>query len=359
MERYVAVDAGKFATKVAEYHKDKDETTKFKFATKMSEGNFLDDSLEKETYLVEIEGKVYKFGKGATGKGAALETDKNSDIHKYAILTALASMCSDNEPDVFNVATCIPVSEWMNVDKRIESKKYLLPEGDFTIKIRAYGENEYRTKRFSINQKTKLCLPESIGGMFLDEAPAISEVSNIGIIDIGSLNAHVTKWTGIIPDQDYCDTSELGGTILARTLASKLSATFSRCDENLVRKTLLLKPKNRHLYPNNGDEDIINRSKDLIDKALLEHVQSIKSLCDAKGWPLAFMDLRFVGGTSAILKNEIYQVFGENVYIAPNSAFCNAYGCLRSLCARIPSIGDVIPLPPIEKEEKEEEEEAA
>ena len=352
MERYVAIDAGKFATKCAEYNIKKNETTKFHFATKMSEGNFKDDALEPDTYLAEIDGKVYKFGRGATGIGASLVTDKTSEIHRNSILTALATMASDKEEDEFNVATCIPASDWSDVNKREIAKEYLLPSGKFEINFRGPMDKEVKKKVFTIKQETKLCLPESIGGLFMDETPKFDELTNIGVIDIGSLNVHITKWLGVVMEKDGCDTAELGGTILARNLARQLSVAFSRCDEDLVRRILLLKPEARHLYPNNKNEETIRKSKEMIDKALLEHVQNVRNLCDAKGWPLDFMDLRFIGGTSYVLQNEIKQVFGEDAFILSNSSFCNVLGCLRSLCSRMPEIGKRIPLPFEEEKDK-------
>lgn len=67
MERYIAIDPGKYATKCAYVieNGDKISTVTCKFRTKVSEGNFADDALEPSTMIAEYEGKVYKVGRGA------------------------------------------------------------------------------------------------------------------------------------------------------------------------------------------------------------------------------------------------------------------------------------------------------
>ena len=56
MERYIAVDSGKFATKVAEYNINTDRIRKFAFRTRIGEGDFRDDALERNTCIVELDG---------------------------------------------------------------------------------------------------------------------------------------------------------------------------------------------------------------------------------------------------------------------------------------------------------------
>ena len=53
MERYIAIDPGKYATKCAYVieNGDKISTVTCKFRTKVSEGNFADDALEPSTMI--------------------------------------------------------------------------------------------------------------------------------------------------------------------------------------------------------------------------------------------------------------------------------------------------------------------
>lgn len=53
MRRYIAVDSGKFATKFAEYDPKKDKVKKYSIRTRVSEGDFRDDAIEKSTVVVE------------------------------------------------------------------------------------------------------------------------------------------------------------------------------------------------------------------------------------------------------------------------------------------------------------------
>ena len=46
------------------------------------------------------------------------------------------------------------------------------------------------------------------------------------------------------------------------------------------------------------------------------------------------MPLCFIGGTSKLLANEIYSVFGERVYIPDNPEYANVLGFLRLLCGK-------------------------
>ena len=63
MDRYLAIDSGKNATKVAIYDPEKNSTKKLAFLTKIGDGDFSDDSIESGTFLAEMDGKVYKVGK--------------------------------------------------------------------------------------------------------------------------------------------------------------------------------------------------------------------------------------------------------------------------------------------------------
>ena len=60
MERFVAIDSGKYATKVAVYDNKTNTVKMFKFRTKISDGHFADDALEKNTVVMEHDGKIYK-----------------------------------------------------------------------------------------------------------------------------------------------------------------------------------------------------------------------------------------------------------------------------------------------------------
>lgn len=342
MEIFVAVDSGKYATKVAYYNPNTDDVKTFKFRTKMSPGNFNDDALETSTVIVEYNNEVYKIGNGATVE-AALETTKASEIHKVCTLTAIA-MCVGDEDAEVHAAVGIPVKEWENVDKRNEYKNFILPDGEVTIKLMVKSESEPMTKKFTI--VSKHVYPESQGALFLKKVAPLSN-GTVAVIDLGNLNINCTCWNMRELDRQYSLTDELGGNILISGLSQELSATFSRCDETYVAKVLKQPRENRYLKPNRPNPEVETLSKEIIDDYLLNHVKQIRRKCDSKHWSLDYMELVFIGGTAALLKDEIKVVFGENSYIPPHPEYANVAGFLRVMCSKF--LDKVIPLPVVDE----------
>ena len=263
MERFISVDSGKFGTKVAEYHKDTDKTTVFTFRSKCSDGDFRDDAIESQTVVVEIDGQVYKIGNGARGTGAALETNKKSDLHRLSTLTALAMLASSNEKDVMNVAIELPAKEWAVVSKRMDYKEYMLPEGDVTISIKKNSSSSIVKKTFTI--KNRYVFPESIGALFMNETIKMSAnpTSITGVIDIGNLNLNATLWQGTELLQDKSTTADLGGAILIQELSQELTSNIVPCDELITAN--ILKSEDQSLPTDFSlSEEQIQASKALI-----------------------------------------------------------------------------------------------
>lgn len=343
-KRFLAVDSGKFATKLAIYNPEKKDTKTFKFRTKIGAGSFEDDSLERNTMIVEVNGKTYKIGNGATTQ-ADLETSKQSEIHKICTLTAIAMCVSNDEVDEVNVAIGIPVKEWEVVEKRNAYKAYMLPEGEIKVVLKPNSDSAPIEKRFKI--VSRFAYPESIGALYLDKMEEYAG-NTAAVIDIGNLNINCTLWNDFELDKEYSLTDELGGNILIAGLAQELSAELSsRCAENHVAKVLMQPRNERKLVPNRPSPEVEKKSKEIIDAYLLNHVKQIRRKCDAKHWSLDFMELVFIGGTSQLLKDEIKEVFGNEAYIPENPEYANVIGFLRLLCAKTLDI--VIPLPNTEK----------
>lgn len=351
-ERYIACDSGKFATKLATYNPKTENIKLFKFRTKSGTGSFEDDSLERNTMIVEINGQTYKIGNGASTQ-AELNTSKQSEIHKICTLTAIAMCTSNDEVDNVHVAIGIPVKEWEVVEKRNAYKKYMLPEGEISVVIKAKAEDEPIKKTFNI--VSRYVFPESMGALYLDKMGDYMD-NTAAVIDIGNLNINCTLWNALELDKDYSLTDELGGNILIAGLSQELSAKFGRCDENHVAKLLTLPREQRYLRPNNPNPEVEKKSKQLVDEYLLKHVKEIRRKCDAKHWSLDFMELVFIGGTSQLLKDEIKQVFGNAAHIPENPEYANVIGFLRILCAK--TLDKIIPLPGQKKEGVEAEKSA-
>lgn len=359
MERYIAVDSGKFATKIAEYNKEKGTVRTFQIRTKISEGDFVDDAIEKNTVIVEIDGHVYKVGNGARGDGASLDTDKNDDIHRISTLTALATVASAKEKDVFSVAVGLPAKDWAIPAKREAYKKAMLPEGEITVKIRPNSKTDPIVKTFTI--KNRFALPESIGALFMDGV--IEDVTtnpNIptGVLDIGNLNLNATYWQGTEIIYDKSSTQELGGAILIQELAQELSANIDYTDEIIAANILKANPGERHLPDGLGlTPEQVALSGEIVEKILKNHADKIRRACKQRNWALKATRIVAIGGTSQDIKAELEEVFG-NVTVLPNANFCNALGYLRVMCSKLPEINDIIPLEEEKKEHKPAENKA-
>lgn len=347
MKRYVAIDSGKFATKVAEYipgeKEDQDTVKVFSIRTKASEGDFRDDAIEANTVVVNIDGETYKIGNGARGEGAELDTNKKSDVHRLCTLTALAYLASDNseDPDEFCVAIGLPAKDWSVVSKRIDYKDYILPEGEVNISIKKRSTSPVKEKKFKIAQR--YVFPESIGALFMDETiNRITPTTITGVIDLGNLNLNATLWQGVEPVLDKSATAELGGAILIQELSQEVSANIATCDELITAN--ILKSEDRCLPASaNLTEDQIEESRKLIKRVLLQHAEKVKRVCRARNWSLDVTNIIAIGGTSKDLEEELKQTFGNNIVVLKDSTYCNALGYLRMLCARVPEINKVIP----------------
>ena len=330
-ERFIAVDSGKFKTKVAVLSDDGKSALKFGFRTMIDNGNFLDDAIEANTFIAEVDGKVYKVGNGAS-REAYLETTKKSEIHRVTTLAAIALAVNDG--DKVNVCIGCPVKEYEVVEKRIDYLNYIVPQGDYEIKVKTKNEMEPKVKHFTVVYN--VVYPELAGVLYLDMERFSGK--SVGIYDIGGGTALGSMFDNFEIVRKTSFSCELGGNVLVNGLSQQLSAEFSRCSPDYVRKVLALPYEQRKLVPCSGSADFIEdvgvRSQAMIDEYLLNYVHDIKRQSDAKQWPLDYMDKVFVGGTSKIVEHEIKQVFGDNIYIPLDSEFANALGFLRRLCAK-------------------------
>lgn len=341
--RFIAIDSGKFATKVAEYNPEKKSVKKFSIRTKANDGDFRDDAIENATVVVEIDGHVYKIGNGARGTGASLDTNKASDVHRLCTLTALATLASSKEKDEIYVAVGLPAKDWADVSKRMDYKEYILPDGEVTVSIKKDSASPVVEKTFII--KKKFAFPESMGALFMDETKSfVSPTSIIGVLDIGNLNLNATLWQGTELIQDKSLTDELGGAILIQELAQELSTNITACDELVTANILKADVENRCLPSGMGlSDEQIEESRSLIQRVLKNHAERVKRDCRARGWSLDVTRIIAIGGTSKDLENELNEVFG-NITILEDSSYCNVLGYLRMMCAQVDEIKEEIPI---------------
>lgn len=324
--RYVAVDCGKYNTKVSAYDCQSKQCAKTKIRTKTSEGSFEDDMLPKGTVAASIDGgPVYKIGQGARTE-AELETSKKSEVHKVCTLASIAMM-SGGESDV-SVVVGIPFQQGLDPVARKDYRDYILPEGKHEVLLKRTGSQP--PEKITINIVSRKVYLESVGVLYM-YPKQLDEVT--GIIDIGNLNTNNTYCSNYQPIYENSFTDELGGEILITGLTQVLSSELgTRVDKNIVAQTLLRPVEQRYLVPKNGNTEIMEKSRKIIDDYLLEHVLLIKRRLDARKWPVDYMNLCMIGGTVKILQPELHKVFGE-IFIPDEPEYVNAEGFLRKLCA--------------------------
>ena len=302
-----------------------------KVSYKISPGTFADDLFERGTIIVQVDDEpVYKVGRGAK-ESPDLETSKKSEIHRVTTLAGVALACGTGVHDNVYVAIGIPLQICDIPEDRIEYKRFILGEEKkpHTVKLKITPDGEILTSTFTFTKE--YVYPEGMGVLY--EYPA--ELNGpTGIIDIGNLNTNNIYTDAFQINDEACFTDEMGGKILFSNLATVLSTELgSRCDENLVASTLVKPLEERYLRSAKGDKEIEEKSRDIINKQLKEHVLAIKRKCDTRHWPIDFMRMVCLGGTARILEHELRQVFGQDVFIPNEPEYVNVCGFLKKMCA--------------------------
>ena len=331
MSHFIAVDCGKYNTKIDAYDADKKKEQKFRYRTKIIEGTFEDDMFDKGTFIVQIDdGPVYKVGNDGKME-PSMETSKKSDIHKVCTMTGIAIAAGKMQAEEVSVAVGMPLQIANIPEERIEYKNFILGEENqvHNVKIKTECNKPPVTVTFKI--KKRFVYPEGIGVLY--EYP--SKVDGpTAIIDIGNLNTNNTYTDGFHIISESCFTDEMGGKVLISGLAQQLTSELRmRCDDNLAASTLLRPYEDRHLRARNGNKEIEEKSREIIDAYLLDHVNAIKTKCDTRHWPLDFMNIICVGGTAKLLTREIGIVFGEDAFIPDQPEYVNVCGFLKRMCA--------------------------
>lgn len=335
MSIFIAIDCGKFNTKVSAYNSETEKVLQFRQRTKICDGTFDDDMFDKGTYITQVDGgNVYKIGNGARIE-ADLETSKKTEIHRISTLSSIAVTLGamgvkDEVVDVY-VAIGVPLQIANIPEERISYKNFIFGNEDevHTVKLKTTPDGVAKEIKFKVVKKN--VYPEGIGVLYRYPEKINGPTA---IIDIGNLNTNHIYADGFNMIPENCFTDELGGKVLISSLAQLLTSTLGmRCDENLATSLLRQPLEKRFLTPKNKDKTIIEKSKKTIDDFLMEHVNTIKSKCDAHHYPLEFMNVIAIGGTALFLDHELKTVFGEDTFIPDDPIYANSAGFLRKMCA--------------------------
>lgn len=349
-EKYVSVDPGKCNTKTAIYDPKENVIKTYIYQTKYGPGDFDDDALGSNTFIAEINGKVYKVGNGAS-QTAEIAVTKMSEIHKISTLLSLAMCGTSGETTEMHVVIGCPLSEYAVVQKRKEYMDYILPEDTFTVRLKMKSDGPVEERKIKI--LSKKVLPETSGIFFMYLENYDGE--SLGVIDIGGGTAIGAVYNDFDIDHDYDFTDTFGGSVLVASLSQKLTAKFSRYNEKYTQQLLLKNKENRKLVVNPKDENIEQESSNLIRDVIINYLKDIKHKCETAQWSLKFMTILFGGGTAKILKDEIKEVFGEQITFSEYDEMANALGALRRLCQLKLNI-DIIEKTKASKDEKKTKE---
>lgn len=336
MRRYITVDSGKSFSKIAIYDEPSNQIITKNIRTKYDEGIFEDTDPGRDTSLIEFEGQIYRVGSGAS-KEAELSTTKKLFIHKLCTMLAVAQECSENEVDEVFCGIGIPVKDYEFPEERNAYRDYILSTEEVTVRFKRNGNSPIETRTFRF--VGRYVYPEGVGALFL---PGVSSMGTVGIIDIGHLNVNGTIYNAGDPDQSMSFTTTKGCNALVSGLAQKLSAAYSFINKPQTAELLNRQGADRCLKPIYPNPEIEKSSKELIDKYLLDYVKGIREDCLAAQWSVDYTQFAFIGGTVAILTNEIKQVFGDKVVISETGAYANAIGFLILMCGRPDVLGKQI-----------------
>ncbi len=324
----VSIDAGKGFVKGSVLLAN-GEVNQGRIKSKYSEGSFDDNHLGKGTCIVQIDdGPVYKFG--ASGmKNPEMETSKLSICHKIGFYALIALMLTEGEHDVC-AGFSIPYSEITSPDIVNQYLDYIYEKPGITHTVRIKRNNYDAIKTVNIKFTGAYIFPESAGAakVYSDD-PQVQQIC--GIIDLGHRNAQFVYLLNCEnPQADKSLTSESGGAHLLNCLTRDLQrAQVGRVDENVLLHALIQKPEERYLIPNNRDKEIMKKSKACLDKGILSYVtDTLKMNCDSLEWPIEYMKLIAIGGTTTLISPELKQVFGEHIIIPEDAEYTNANGNL-------------------------------
>ena len=322
MERIIAIDSGKFATKAA-MQKANGEIKMLSFRSKMDQkgvSGVLTTS-ESKTFSVEYEGKKYIVGEGAETSDDS-NTTKNDEFHKILTYAAIAQLVDNG--DVVTVSVGCPLYIYNNAEASQKYKDSLLPKGR-QINITVAGVE----KMFVI--KKGMVFPEGAGVILLNSTDPDIRDEIVGVIDIGGLNCNCCIYKKLTPITLSMFTNNLGGNIMTNNIRQRLEEEFAG---DMIRKSIMEQAIPRGFI--NGTADVKERSKRVIAEGRKDHIKAILADCAERQWNVKMMPVIFTGGTSYLLKNEIAEACetAQLDLITEDIAFANVKGFLRIMTGK-------------------------
>lgn len=310
-EKRIAVDSGKFATKFA--MNTAEGVRKGSFRTKLSPWNGT-GSAGADSHIVTLEGKTWVIGEAASDSSVSFDTSKASDLHRMSVYTAAALLADNNDSIILGIGC--PLRNYYNEKDRENYLSSIAPAGKI-IDITVDGVR----KHFIIHRSSVFA--ESSGVISSD--PAGFMRSTVGVIDIGGLNVNAIIYKHMHPVIETYISEEAGGNVLSKTIRDAFQERFNAQLKDYVMDDILRKGYS-------GSRISPEEQKKLVKEYKKKHAESILNDCKKAQWPLDFLDIRFCGGASVFLKDELKEVFGvDDSSFVPDAEYANVLGFMARL----------------------------
>lgn len=296
----VAIDSGKFFTKGISREAN-NLLKRITFRTKM---DFTQERTTsgQDSFVVSYKEMNVLLGKQA--ETVDFEKDKQKDIHKLAIYTAITQLVEKG--DTINLAIGCPMDLFVNFEKREEFEKFIL--GEKEIEIQVNGEI------FNFTIESVKIFPES-SGIILKNWLTYRD-KQVGVIDIGGLNINAC----VYDKGDYLAstifTINKGSNILMNELKGKLNKLFN---SNLQDWQMEMVIKDGFIKKDP------EKSRKVIEEFLHEYVNNIVSIAKQNNWDIDNMNIVFIGGGSLLLNKYIHAVLPD-AEVSKNAIWDNVEG---------------------------------
>ena len=132
---------------------------------------------------------------------------------------------------------------------------------------------------------------------------------------------------------EYIVTKDYGSRVLIDGLTEALNAEYATEVSSKIIEDKIKNPDKSQRFIKNADDPIGSKksSAAFIHNYIIDHVKKVYKSCKENGIDPMNTELYFIGGTSELLRDEIIEVFGDDVHFLPNSSFVNADGWLTML----------------------------
>lgn len=316
MKKYVLVlDSGKHSLKSIGrcVEATSNDIKKVIFRTKIF--NLKNEYVEVEgnSHLLEIDGEKLIIGEQGKETEDNYETTKSTDLHKYAIYTAITQYLEPNttENEVYIVLAC-PLSVLSSADAKEEYKKLI--KGNGIIKLIVDNmDYEFEIKDITLKQ-------EDSGIMYL--RPELFKNKEIGLIGFGGLNMNFALYNNCVCQAKFSE--EMGSISLINHVREALTIYFKG---NIVTYEQAEKTLNDGFLLKQGQPDF--ESVKYIENAKKRFFDEAMNTIKKHGYDIDTLDsVIFVGGTS--LKIEpIIKKYLKHSFITPNAQWDSPEGLYR------------------------------